>query len=270
MILIHFTKMHSLGNDFIILDNRDNKINLKKAEIKKLSNRNFGIGFDQLLVVENPTIDNVDFDYRIYNANGTEVEQCGNGTRCFYKYVTAKGISNKKTITVRTSGGILNITKKDNIILTDMAKPIFNPKDIPFIADSIKNTYKILDYELGVLSMGNPHCVLIVDDIEKPIKEIARKIIASPYFPNGVNVSFLKIENKDEVYLRVYERGVGETLACGSGACAAVVYGIILNKLNSKVIVHLKGGDLSVSWTKGQNVIMGGDANFVFEGHINI
>ena len=269
--MINFTKMQGLGNDFIVIDNIDGNVSLSVEEIRKLSDRRFGIGFDQLLMVESPIKKEADFRYVIFNADGSEVSQCGNGARCFALYIRKNNLTNKNPISVETSTGImiLNINR-DNSVRVEMGEPKFKSFDIPLDINKLSTEYSLEEFKLGVLSIGNPHAVLVVDDLESPnIETIGSKLQSSDYFPEGVNVGFMQILNKSEIRLRVIERGVGETLACGSGACAAVVHGVMLGLLDSKVDVHLKGGDAVVEYD-GNNVYLSGPGEFVYEGSVNL
>jgi diaminopimelate epimerase len=269
--MINFTKMQGLGNDFIVIDNIDGNVSLSVEEIRKLSNRRFGIGFDQLLMVETPMKKEADFRYVIFNADGSEVGQCGNGARCFALYIRKKNLSNKNPISVETSAGImiLNINR-DNSVRVEMGKPKFNSFDIPLDINKLSTEYSLEEFRLGVLSIGNPHAVLVVVDLDLPeIETIGSKLQNSDYFPESVNVGFMQIVNKSEIRLRVIERGVGETLACGSGACAAVIHGVMLGLLDSKVDVHLKGGNTVVEYD-GNNVYLSGPGEFVYEGSVNL
>lgn len=269
---ISFTKMQGLGNDFMVIDNTNGQLTLNQAQIRQLSNRHFGVGFDQLLMVENSNSQNVDFRYVIYNADGTEVEQCGNGARCFARFVTEKGLTQNNPITVETKAGLMSLLLEENHqVRVDMGEPNFEPQDIPLEATTRNDFYQIEDHELGALSIGNPHCVLMVDDIDDiDIKTISDRIQNSSLLPNQANIGFMQIINSGEIRLRVYERGVGETLACGSGACAAVIHGVQTGHLDNSVLVHLPGGDAVVEYTKGQHVFLLGPAEFVFEGEVQI
>ena len=274
---IQFTKMQGAGNDFVVVDGFSSPISLTADQIKKIANRNFGVGCDQLLIVEKTNLPNVDFKYRIFNADGGEVEQCGNGARCFVRFVRAKGLTQKHEIAVETASGLITLTMRDDKQVTvNMGAPIFEPKDIPFIAEARAKTYELQLYkqtiELSAVSMGNPHAVTVVDDVETAnVCELGPLIEAHQRFPQRVNAGFMQIVNAHEIKLRVYERGAGETLACGTGACAAAVAGIQLGLLHSPVLVHARGGDLNIAWQgEGQAVMMTGDAEIVFEGSIDI
>ncbi len=267
--MINFTKMHGLGNDFAVINNIDGDVSLSTEEIRKLADRHFGIGFDQLLMVESPSSKEVDFCYTIFNADGSEVSQCGNGARCFALYIQKKTLSYKNPLTVETNAGIMVLTiNADDSVSVDMGEPNFIPSQIPLNVDEPSSEYLIEGFKVGALSIGNPHAILILDNIGD-ISPIASTIQSSGYFPEGVNVSFMKVLNKNEVDLRVVERGVGETLSCGSGACAAVIHGINLGLLDSKVKVHLGGGDASVEYD-GKNVYLTGPGEFIYEGSINL
>ena len=278
---LHFTKMHGIGNDFIVLDHTKSPFQLTQEVIQSLSHRQLGIGFDQLLVVENTTLKDVDFKYRIFNQDGGEVEQCGNGARCFYRFVKDKHLTKKESIRVETKSGVITLTEDhEHMIEVNMGEPIFNPKLIPFISDTEKNEYSIsIDLpnqkemiNVAVLSMGNPHAVITVEDIDKaPVETLGAYLESHPLFPKRVNVGFMTIVTPHHVRLRVFERGVGETLACGTGACAAVVSGIKLDLLISPVKVDMPGGSLSIDWKGDKNsVMMKGPAVTLFEGDIEI
>ncbi len=278
---LHFTKMHGIGNDFIVLDHTKSPFQLTQEIIQSLSHRQLGIGFDQLLVVENATLKDVDFKYRIFNQDGGEVEQCGNGARCFYRFVKDKHLTKKESIRVETKSGVIKLTEDhEHMIEVNMGEPIFNPKLIPFISDTEKNEYSIsIDLpnqkemiNVAVLSMGNPHAVMTVEDIDKaPVETLGAYLESHPLFPKRVNVGFMTIVTPHHVRLRVFERGVGETLACGTGACAAVVSGIKRDLLISPVKVDMPGGSLSIDWKGDKNsVMMKGPAVTLFEGDIEI
>ena len=271
-MMIQFTKMHGLGNDFMVVDNTSGDINFSIEQIVALSDRHFGVGFDQLLVVEQSPTTGVDFRYVIYNADGSEVEQCGNGARCFARFVSEKELTKNNPIVVETHSGIITLKiNQDHSVRVDMGRPRFEPSSIPLIAEYVQETYQIEGFEMGIVSMGNPHCVLIVDDISTiEIAETAKQIQASSLLPNQANIGFMQVLNRNEVNLRVYERGAGETLACGSGACAAVVHGVEQGLLNSNVVVHLTGGDTLIEYQQSESVFLSGPAEFVFEASIDI
>ncbi|BBB22691.1 diaminopimelate epimerase [Abyssogena phaseoliformis symbiont OG214] len=271
-MLINFIKMHGLGNDFMVVDNLAGDIIFNTEQIANLSNRHFGIGFDQLLVVETSSTKDVDFRYVIYNADGLEVEQCGNGARCFARFVSEKGLSNKNPIVVETRSGIISLhLNADNAARVDMGKPSLNPVDIPLLVPQQSVHYQIEGFDLGVVSIGNPHCVMLVEDVNTvDVSSIAPKVQQSKLLPNQANIGFMQILNTHEINLRVYERGSGETLACGSGACAAVVYGVEQGLLKENVVAHLNGGDALIEYTQGGHVFLSGPAQFVFEGQVEI
>lgn len=274
---LKFTKMHGIGNDFMMVNLISQQGSLSSKQIRKLADRRFGIGFDQLLIVEPPTDPDADFRYRIYNADGGEVEQCGNGARCFARFVNDQKLTWKNQLQVQTLGGTLHLTLQENgHVLVDMGIPQFSPEKIPFIADKESEKYTIdLDngtYEIGAVSMGNPHLVLIVDDIDAaPVETLGPLLESHPRFPNNANVGFMQIESATRIRLRVFERGVGETLACGTGACAAVASGRKRGLLAENVQVVLPGGELSIQWSgEQQPVMMSGSATNVFEGTVRL
>lgn len=272
-----FTKMHGLGNDFVVLDAFTQPLSLTTEQLRFLGNRHFGIGCDQILLVEPPTLPETDFNYRIFNADGEEVEQCGNGARCFARYVHEKGLSDKPEITVGTNAGIIKLfMEPDGQVRVNMGRPVLAPAEIPFIADIEAPEYPIdIDGEtvhLGAVSMGNPHAVLVVDRTETaPVERIGQALQQHTAFPERVNVGFMQIISRDEIRLRVHERGVGETQACGTGACAAVVSGQLRGLLNKRVRVSLPGGELVIEWLeRDAPVLMVGPATTVFEGSIEL
>jgi diaminopimelate epimerase len=277
-MLLRFTKMHGLGNDFVVLDLITQRFTLQEHHIRKLADRHFGIGCDQVLVVEPPKSPDVDFRYRIYNADGGEVEQCGNGARCFAKFVREKKLTGKNPIRVETNTGVIELAINDNRhVQVNMGVPILQAELVPFVSDQAdSNSYMIeaagQPCEIGVVSMGNPHSVMLVDDITTaPVATLGPAIESHPQFPQRVNAGFMQLISRKEVNLRVYERGVGETLACGTGACAAVVSGQMRGLLDQQVMVHLPGGSLTIEWQGiGQPVIMTGPATSVFEGQIQL
>ena len=272
---LKFTKMQGAGNDFVVLNGFEMPISLTAAQIKYIANRQFGVGCDQLLMVEPSTV--ADFKYRIFNADGGEVEQCGNGARCFVRYVNKKGLTQKREIMVETSSGIITLSLLDNdLVRVNMGAPKFAPAQIPLDVVEQQGTY-LLDLAnqqvaVSALSMGNPHAVLLVDDVDNyPVADIGAQIEWHASFPQRVNAGFMQVLNENTIKLRVYERGSGETLACGSGACAAAVAGIQLGLLQSPVLVHARGGDLTIEWAgESSPVLMTGPAEIVFEGEIAI
>ena len=274
---IKFTKMQGIGNDFVVIDGFSQSIELNAEQIRHLADRHFGVGCDQLLLVEKSTNINADFRYRIFNADGGEVEQCGNGARCFVKFVHEKNLTDKTQICVETANGLIYPKLEDNGLVTvNMGAPRFEPAQIPFIADQSALTYSLnfnnIQVEISTVSMGNPHAVQIVENVDNaPLQTQGPLIENHPQFPQRVNAGFMQIINPHEIKLRVFERGAGETLACGTGACAASVAGIRLAKLQSPVKVVMRGGELNIIWD-GENspVMMTGPAVTVFEGSIEI
>ncbi|MDC0422791.1 diaminopimelate epimerase [Methylophilaceae bacterium] len=272
---ILFTKMHGAGNDFIVINQLNKKYNLTKKEIKLLSNRQLGIGFDQLLIVEKTTLPNVDFKYRIFNADGNEVEQCGNGARCFLLFLKNSGISVKKTISVETQSGLIALSfEENNQISVNMGFANDNPESIPFLPNhSTSQTVYInnVEYSFYPISFGNPHAVIKVDSLDNiNFSSIGEELQNSKFFPKSVNVSFLKVINKNEISLKVYERGSGLTLACGTGACAASVISIKNGWVTSPVKVHMDGGDLIIKWGPNDEATLIGPAKIVFEGEFDL
>jgi diaminopimelate epimerase len=274
---IKFTKMQGIGNDFVVIDGYSHAIDLTSVQIRQLADRHFGVGCDQLLLVEKPTNPTADFRYRIFNADGGEVEQCGNGARCFVRFVHEKKLTDKTQICVETANELIYPQLEDNGLVTvNMGAPRFEPAQIPFLVDQSALTYSLnihnTQIEIVTVSMGNPHAVQIVDNIDSaPLQSQGPLIENHPQFPQRVNAGFMEIINLHEIKLRVFERGAGETLACGTGACAATVAGIRLGKLVSPVKVSMRGGDLNIRWD-GNNaaVMMTGPALSVFEGEIEI
>ncbi len=274
---LKFTKMQGLGNDFVVLDLVSQRCNLRPAHIRKLADRRLGIGCDQVLVVEPPQDPDVDFRYRIFNADGREVEQCGNGARCVARFVRDRRLTHRHRISVETAGGPMDLkVRKDKQVEVNMGPPRFEPGDIPFDADARAERYALeVDgrrIEISALSMGNPHAVMLVDDVDSaPVERLGPLIESHERFPQQVNAGFMQVISDREIRLRVYERGVGETQACGSGACAAVVAGRQLGLLGKQVTVHLLGGDLEIAWAgESHPVMMTGPATTVFEGSVRI
>ncbi len=279
---LKFTKMHGAGNDFVVIDAISQHIDLTPAQWKMLADRRFGVGADQMLVVEKPQSPGVDFRYRIYNADGGEVEQCGNGARAFVRFVTDKGLTDKRTIRVETMSGVIEPTlEADGRITVDMGAPILEPQRVPFDAGGLqgkpegRDTLWPLEINsktvwMSVVSMGNPHAVQVVDDTQTAAVLLDGPAIEHhPRFPKRVNAGFMQIIDRNQIRLRVFERGAGETLACGTGACAAVVAGIRRGLLDSPVKVTTRGGDLSIAWAGGvSSVMLTGPAVSVFEGEI--
>jgi diaminopimelate epimerase len=270
---LKFTKMHGLGNDFVVLDGISQGVELSPAQIRALADRRLGVGCDQVLVVEKPTRDDVDFRYRIFNADGGEVEQCGNGARCFVTFVRARGLTERREIRVETAGGVIvPRLANDGEVSVDMGVPRFRPDDVPFIGGT-GEVVEPLDVDgvvvqICALSMGNPHAVQVVDDTASaPVTTEGPRIEHHPRFPRRVNAGYMEVVDRATIRLRVWERGAGETLACSTGACAAVVAGIRRGLLDSEVRVHVLGGVLTVAWEgMGRPVMMTGPATTVFEG----
>lgn len=276
-MIVEFTKMHGLGNDFMVVDLISQHAHLRPDVIKRLADRQMGIGFDQLLLVEPPGKPDVDFRYRIFNADGSEVEQCGNGARCFAVFVREKKLTDKNVIKVETKNGDIELRiKDDGRVLVDMGAPRLTPEQVPFVADQENSVYAVdvdnTSVELSALSMGNPHAVLLVDSVaDAPVLSLGPLLESHQRFPEKVNVGFMEVVHKRFIKLRVFERGVGETLACGTGACAAAVAGIRRGLLESPVEVKLPGGNLTISWAgDDEPVMMEGPAVNVFEGRIRI
>ncbi len=274
---LKFTKMHGLGNDFVVLDLVSQRCNLRPGHIRKLADRRLGIGCDQVLVVEPPQNPDVDFRYRIFNADGREVEQCGNGVRCVARFVRDRRLTHHHKINVESAGGQMQLkVRKDKQVEVTMGAPRLEPDEVPFDADSRAARYPLEvggeQVEVSAVSMGNPHAVMQVDNVDTaPVERLGPLIEAHPRFPEQVNAGFMEVVSEHEIRLRVYERGVGETRACGSGACAAVVAGRQLGLLAERVTVHLLGGDLEIAWAgDGHPVMMTGPATTVFEGSVRI
>jgi len=274
--MLKFSKMHGIGNDFIVIDAINQQVALSASQIRLLADRRYGIGCDQLLLVEKPSKPAVDFKYRIFNADGGEVAQCGNGARCFARFVHDNGLTDKTTIAVETASGVIYPSlKSGGEVTVDMGLPRFLPLDIPFVSDTQSITYHLpivagQDVEIGIVSMGNPHAVLLVDDIKKAEVNTLGAIIERHHqFPERVNVGFMEVVNPKKINLRVFERGAGETLACGTGACAAVVSGIQRGLLARQVKVNLPGGELVIEWSNDNaSVWMTGPTTHVFDGEI--
>ena len=272
---LKFTKMHGLGNDFVVLDATRAPIALTREELRRIADRHFGIGCDQILQVEKPREPGTDFYYRIFNADGGEVEQCGNGARCFVRYVRDHGLSGKSEIRVGTlSGVIAPRLEADGQVSVDMGVPQFEPSRIPFQAERRALTYALeigaKSVVISALSMGNPHAVQVAHDVDSaPVQTEGAAIEAHPRFPQRANAGYMQVLSRNHVKLRVYERGAGETLACGTGACAAAVAGIQRGLIDQRVTVTTRGGDLGISWEgDGKPVLMTGPAVTVFEGEM--
>ncbi|MDI1301341.1 MAG: diaminopimelate epimerase [bacterium] len=276
---LEFTKMHGLGNDFMVVDLVTQRVRLESEQIRQLADRHFGIGFDQLLLVEPPDNPDVDFRYRIFNADGSEVSQCGNGARCFARFVRERRLTHKDVLRVQTASGIIELRiNEGGQVTVDMGAPHLAPAEIPFVADAdadaLTHTVDVAGQPvtLSVVNMGNPHAVLRVDDVDAAAVATLGPVLENhARFPERVNVGFMQIVDAHRIRLRVFERGTGETLACGTGACAAVVAGIRLGLLASPVTVTLPGGELEIQWAgAGHSVIMTGPATKVFDGFVRL
>ena len=274
---LKFTKMHGLGNDFVVLDATRAPLALTHDELRRIADRHFGVGCDQILQVEPPRAPGTDFYYRIFNADGGEVGQCGNGARCFVRFVRDQGLTDKNEIRVGTLGGVIvPRLEADGQVTVDMGVPEFDPARIPFQAERRVPTYPLevggRTVEISALSMGNPHAVQVVADVDAaPVLSEGPAIEAHARFPERVNAGYLQVVDRGRIKLRVYERGAGETLACGSGACAAVVAGIQRKLLDGRVTVTTRGGDLGISWEgEGKPVLMTGPAVTVFSGELDL
>jgi len=282
---LRFTKMQGAGNDFVVLDATRTPVELSPEQLRRLGDRRFGVGADQILLIEPPRRAGVDFGYRIFNNTGDEVEHCGNGARCFVRYARDKGLTARDTIRVETMNRVLELRlQRDGRVTVDMAAPVFAHDALPFDANGLV-ARRVVDFELwpldlapgraievAVLSMGNPHAVQRVDDVRTaPVAELGPLVEAHPRFARKVNAGFMQVQSRSQIALRVYERGAGETLACGTGACAAVVAGHRLGWLDAKVDVHTRGGVLTIEWPGGDaSVLMTGPAQTVFEGEIEL
>jgi len=274
---LKFTKMHGAGNDFVVIDGVRQQVALSPENIRFIADRNFGVGCDQLLLVEKAQHKDADFRYRIFNADGGEVEQCGNGARCFVRFVHDQELTHKREIIVETKSGLISPRLEDDGRVTvNMGAPIFEPSHIPFVSDSreVTQPLQVGDtlVQITAVSMGNPHAVQVVADVEAaPVAALGPLIEHHPRFPKRVNAGFMQVLDRDHIKLRVFERGAGETLSCGTGACAAVVAGIQRGLLNESVHVATRGGTLSITWQgEGSPVSMTGPAISVFDGEINL
>jgi diaminopimelate epimerase len=281
---IRFTKMQGAGNDFVVLDETQQPLGLTPAQYRFLADRHFGVGADQILSVRAAPSPEVDFEYVIHNADGGEVENCGNGARCFVRYVRSMGLTHKTSIQVQTHGGVIVLHEMpDGHVLVDMGEPVFDLPQVPFDVSQATPVDATNGFawqlalgpeavaQVAVVSMGNPHAVLRVDDVDSaPVLQWGPLIENHPAFPKRVNAGFMQVVSRDQVRLRVFERGAGETLACGTGACAAVVAGIRQGWLDHQVTVHTRGGVLRIEWQAGQHVMMSGPATLVFTGEMEI
>jgi diaminopimelate epimerase len=274
---LKFSKMHGLGNDFVVLDGVRQSLTLTPEQLRHLADRHFGVGCDQILLVEPAAQPGVDFRYRIFNADGGEVEQCGNGARCFVRFVHDQGLTDKREIRVETMSGVIGPRlEADGLVTVDMGVPVFEPEKIPFVSPSAEMVQPLMvrdrDVMITAVSMGNPHAVQVVADVdEAPVAKDGPLIETHPRFPQRVNAGFMQILDRHAIRLRVHERGAGETLACGTGACAAAVTGVVRGLVDSPVRVETRGGDLSISWAgAGTPVLMTGPAVTVFSGEIDL
>ena len=280
-MMIDFTKMHGAGNDFVVIDAVRKAVSLSSEQIQTIANRHTGVGCDQVLVIEPPKRGDADFEYKIFNADGSSAGQCGNGARCVGRFIREQGLSPKQEITLQVGDCLRRLSLSKHFdVKAELGGPVFDLAAVPCLLPDTDESSST-EYELqlgsvmvnaGILSMGNPHAVIVVDDCAAtPVEKIGSMIQALDVFPDSVNVGFMEIKSRDSVALRVFERGVGETLACGSGACAAVVHGIKLGLLSHEVTVDLPGGKLTVSWTGGNNAVwLAGPAETVFQGKVNL
>jgi diaminopimelate epimerase len=274
---LHFTKMHGAGNDFVVIDAVRAAVKINEDQIRKIADRQTGVGCDQVLLIEPPKRPDADFEYRIFNADGSPAGQCGNGARCVGRFIHEQRLSAKSTITLQVGSDLRRLEfDETGSVKAELGAPIFAPAQIPFATDEDATEHALalanVTVMAGVVSVGNPHAVLLVDDIAAtPVEKIGPMIQSLDVFPEGVNVGFMQVESNTQVKLRVFERGAGETLACGSGACAAVIHGIRLGQLANKVTVSVPGGKLEVSWDNGvSSVWLSGPAETVFEGKLNL
>ena len=274
---LRFAKMHGQGNDFVVVDGVRQQVKLAPEQVRRIADRHFGVGFDQLLLVEKPVSGANDFRYRIFNADGGEVEQCGNGARCFARFVVDEGLTRKRAIRVETASGVIvPEIQPSGQVTVDMGSPRFAPAEVPFLADEVRLVYPLVvagaTIEASVLSMGNPHAVQAVEDVDRaPVTTQGPLIERHPAFPQRVNAGYMQRLSRGHIKLRVWERGAGETLACGTGACAAVVAGVRLGLLDGEVRVTTRGGDLTIRWPgNGHPVMMTGDAVRVFDGELEL
>jgi len=276
-----FTKMHGIGNDFVVIDAINQAIELSPEQVRFIADRHFGVGCDQLLLVERPLLEGAEFRYRIYNADGGEVQQCGNGARCFARFVHDQGMTSNTDIPVETAAGMIYLKLEDDGLVTvDMGVPSFDPESLPFEADNLNDDeteyHQLMvngeKYAIGAVSVGNPHAVLLVDAVaEAPVEILGAAIESHERFPERVNVGFMEIMDRSHIRLRVFERGAGETLACGTGACAAVAVGIHNSLLDNTVQVELNGGHLTIRWQGNDNtLLMTGPAQTVYQGKMTL
>jgi diaminopimelate epimerase len=275
LLNIPFSKMHGAGNDFVVINQMNRDFHLTSFQIKKMADRNFGIGFDQLLIIEKPTQASAEFKYRIFNADGGEVGQCGNGARCFFHYLKIKNLSSNNEITVETQSGVIVLSyKNDGLISVDMGVPVFDHEKIPFISINANVPSVTVDsktYEFFPLSMGNPHAVIKLPKLTGiDLVTIGKALQRSPAFPESVNVGFVQVIDKHTLSLKVYERGSGMTLACGSGACAAAVIAVQNQWVQGPVNVLMDGGQLTINLAPKGSIELMGPAEWVFDGELNI
>jgi len=276
-MILSFAKMHALGNDFMLIDAVSQQVYFSEGQIRKLADRHRGVGFDQLLLIEPPQQPEVDFHYRIFNADGSEVEQCGNGARCLARFVRQMGLTWKHKLRVSTIRGIINLKiLRSGLVSVDMGVPELVPDKIPLHYAQQELGYRVtidgISHEFGAVSMGNPHCVLTVNDVATTdVDRLGGLLTGHNLFPQGTNVGFMQVVADDELRLRVFERGVGETLACGTGACASAVIGRLQHQMNQRIRVFLPGGHLHIDWPgEGQSLSMMGPAEFVYQGYIEL
>ena len=277
IMLMKFTKMHGLGNDFVVIDAVTQNVRVTASMARRLADRHLGIGCDQVLVVEPPSDKTLDFDYKIFNSDGGEVEQCGNGARCLARFIRDRNLSGKNTIQVKTMNRIISLTiNKDKLVSVDMGIPALESSDVPIVESTKLTTYAINinneQFDISAISMGNPHAVLFVDNVESaPVSKIGQELQSHAQFPKQVNVGFAQVMNRQHLKLRVYERGAGETRACGTGACAAAVAAIQQDLADSPLRIALTGGDLQINWPgEGLPLIMTGPAVTSYHGRIKI
>jgi len=275
-VKINFVKMHGLGNDFVLLDAVTQEIHLTQENIRHIAHRKFGIGCDQLLIAQSPDQEDVDFRYRIFNSDGGEVEQCGNGARCFAQFVRQQGLTDKQVIKVKTLAGIFTLHVRDSInVSVEMGKPEFEPEKVPFTENSPDNVYRAninsLSLEFAVVSMGNPHAVIFVEDVNAAdVQAIGSQLETDSRFPKRTNIQFVQIKSRRSMAQRIFERGVGETLASGSGACAAAAVAQQKNKVDDTVSITMPGGVLEIHRDNNGCLLMTGPTEFSFEGSINL
>ena len=274
MAQLKFTKMQALGKDFMVVDNINQSFTSTPLQIQRWGHRTLGVGFDQFMLIEKPQSPENDFKYRIFDSMGEEIKQCANAPRCFMRFIMDKNLTQKKQVRVETAQGVLTPELTSNNLLNVVLKqPRLSPQEIPFAAETEAAIYPFIinneTYEISCVNIGNPHVILLVDDIlHAPVTELGAQIESDPRFAQKVNVNFVHIINESEISVRTFERKIGETLSCGSGACAAAIAGIHLGKLKTTVTVYTRGGELEISWQEGQKIKLSGPAVTVFEGNI--